>query len=329
MRRYLVGLLAAIVAVIVLLPALLVRGCQDGARPRASGVTVSLYLVGERRVVRLELEDYLVGVVAAEMPARFHIEALKAQAVAARTFTVKRLRRFGGAGSRYTAAADISDDPAEGQAWMSIGQMKKKWGVLSYQGQLTRIQSAVSETAGVLAAYQGQLIEAIYHSTCGGRTEAAVDVWGRPFPYLIEVDCGYDSHAPHYRETVRIPVERAAAAFGIRLSKSQVQAALGSGQQLFRVVSATGTGRARQVFFAGAVLDGERFRKALNLLSPRFRYAMNKSELVITTIGYGHGVGLCQYGADGLAKSGKGFTEILQYYYPGTALVKISNKAQR
>lgn len=328
MRKAFVYLFFVVAAFIVILPAVLVRGCHNqAARPR-DGIQVQLFEVASKKVTSMLLEDYLVGVVAAEMPARFQPEALKAQAVAARTFTVKRLRRYGGAGSRYHSGADLSDDPAEGQAWLSPKQLKRKWG-LSYGANLNKVTRAIRDTEGLIATFQGKPIEAIYHSTCGGTTEAAVQVWGRPIPYLISVSCGYDRQSPHYRTTVRIPIAQAARLLHVEVTNSQVRTASATGRPLFKVLSQTHTGRARQIQFAGATFDGERFRQALKLGSPRFRYAVSQDDLILTTIGYGHGVGLCQYGAEGLAKAGASFNRILGHYFPGTSLARIVNKSSR
>lgn len=328
MRKALVCLFAVIAVMIVALPAVLVRGRLNPAAPPGNSIMVGVCEAATQRVVSLSLEDYLVGVVAAEMPAEFHIEALKAQAVAARTFAVRRLRRFGGEGSRYHRNADLSDDPAEGQAWLSPKRLKKKWG-LAYGRNLSKISRAVRDTDGLILEYAGKPIDAIYHSTCGGRTEAATLVWGQTIPYLVSVSCAHDRHSPRFRSTTRIPLQRAAELLHVNVSGRQIRATAASGQPVFKILAQTHTGRAQQVFFAGAVFDGERFRQALKLGSPRFRYAVTGDDLVITTIGYGHGVGLCQYGADGLAKAGVGFSRILAHYFPGTTLAKIVNTSSK
>ena len=154
-----------------IVPILLVR-CQPRAEG-GTGILVRLHRVDQRRTYIMDLEEYLKGVVAAEMPAAFHPEALKAQAVAARTVTVRRLLRYGGKGSKYDPSADFSDDPVEGQAWLSQRDLRRRWGWRAYSANWAKVSRAVEETKGLILTYQGRPIDAVYHSTSGPRTEAA------------------------------------------------------------------------------------------------------------------------------------------------------------
>lgn len=326
MKKAAAYLFSLIALLTLMLPAFLVRSCRAPQQQEnsASTLSVKLYDIQTRTLYRLPLEEYLIGVVAAEMPANFHLEALKAQAVAARTFTVKRLKYFGGKGSKYHADADLSSDPGEGQAWLSEKELHAKWG-LRYGSNLARVRQAINETAGILLTYDGKPIEAIYHSTCGGVTESAVEVWGKDYPYLRSVTCGADGHSPKYRQTYRFTIQEAAAKLGVKSFQGKAITASTQGSGIFKVVGQTNTGRAQKIYFAGKEISPEQFRTALNLNSARIRYNISGNNLAITTIGYGHGVGLCQYGSDGLAQKGWSFNQILQHYYPKTALVKITN----
>ena len=325
MKKAVAYLFSLTVLLTLMLPAFLVRSCRAPQQQESSAISVKLYDTQARVVYRMPLEEYLVGVVAAEMPANFHLEALKAQAVAARTFTVKRLKCFGGKGSKYHPDADLSSDPGEGQAWLGEKELRAKWG-MRYGSNLARIQQAVNETAAILLTYDGKPIEAIYHSTCGGVTEAAVEVWGKDYPYLHSVVCGTDGHSPKYRQTYRFTIQEAAAKLKIQAFQGKAITASTQGNGILKMVGQTNTGRAQKIIFAGKEVSAEQFRIALGLNSPRIRYNINGKNLVITTIGYGHGVGLCQYGSDGLAQKGWSFSQILQHYYPKTALVKIANQ---
>lgn len=198
-----------------IVPILLVR-CQPRAEG-GTGILVRLHRVDQRRTYIMDLEEYLKGVVAAEMPAAFHPEALKAQAVAARTVTVRRLLRYGGKGSKYDPSADFSDDPVEGQAWLSQRDLRRRWGWRAYSANWAKVSRAVEETKGLILTYQGRPIDAVYHSTSGPRTEAAQDVWGRAVPYLQSVACPYDRHSPRYRQTVRFTPGELARRLGVRL----------------------------------------------------------------------------------------------------------------
>ncbi|HAH95819.1 MAG TPA: stage II sporulation protein D [Firmicutes bacterium] len=325
MKKAAAYLFSLIVILTLMLPAFLVRSCQAPQQQESSAISVKLYDTQAHALYRLTLEDYLVGVVAAEMPANFHLEALKAQAVAARTFTVKRLKCFGGKGSKYHPDADLSCDPGEGQAWLGEKELRTKWG-MRYGTNLARIRQAVTETASLLLTYEGKPIEAIYHSTCGGVTEAAVEVWGKDYPYLRSVVCGADGHSPKYRQTYRFTIQEAAAKLKVKAFQGKAITASTQGSGILKMVGQSNTGRAQQIIFAGKKITAEQFRTALGLNSPRIRYNVSGKNLVITTIGYGHGVGLCQYGCDGWAQKGYSFSRILQHYYPGTTLVKIANQ---
>ncbi len=180
------------------LPALLVRGCSWSGPPQTrqqQGPLVRLQLQ-TGQVVTLPLEEYLVGVVAAEMPAEFHPEALKAQAVAARTYTLRRLAGFlrpNAEQGHSLSDTDLSTDPENSQAWIPVSEMRRRWGTLSFGYYYGKIEAAVRDTAGEVVVYRGQLIDPVYHASCGGLgTEDATDVWGHDVPYLKGVACNWD-----------------------------------------------------------------------------------------------------------------------------------------
>ena len=169
---------------LVLIPVLyLKRGFPAERVPSSSGISISLYARQEGRVYRLDFEDYLIGVVAAEMPAEFGVEALKAQAVAARTLAIRRLPRFGGRGCQHTRGADFCDDPGENQAWLSNDELYRKWGRSEFETYYRKIRRAVQETRGVVMVYNNRLIDAVFHSTCGVGTAAAREIWHYDIPY--------------------------------------------------------------------------------------------------------------------------------------------------
>ncbi len=311
-RTLLVGL-AALVFCLIILPTILVRGCAP-ARTGLSGLTVALYLGGAKEVVRLGLEDYLVGVVAAEMPARFSLEALKAQAVAARTLTIKRMRSFGGRGCRHAGAADLCDQPGDGQAWLSEADLRRTWGwrYNSLQGKIAR---AVAETRGLVLLYEHRPIDAVYHSTCGGKTEDAAQVWGHPIPYLQSVVCGYDSFSPRYRTQVKIAGDELLRRLGL---KPGGRTALD-----LHILGRSPSGRVTSVSVAGKAYTGSAFRQAVGLRSANFTWTLQGKTVIFTVKGYGHGVGLCQYGAEGMARKGANYTQILRHYYRGVSFGRL------
>lgn len=312
-----------------IVPILLVR-CQPRAEG-GTGILVRLHRVDQRRTYIMDLEEYLKGVVAAEMPAAFHPEALKAQAVAARTVTVRRLLRYGGKGSKYDPSADFSDDPVEGQAWLSQRDLRRRWGWRAYSANWAKVSRAVEETKGLILTYQGRPIDAVYHSTSGPRTEAAQDVWGRAVPYLQSVACPYDRHSPRYRQTVRFTPGELARRLGVRLPGQGVAGTLpvATGGQGVQVLERSSGGRAKLIRAGDVIFRGEEFRRRLGLRSTHLALWESKGHVLIETVGYGHGVGLCQYGADGMARQGADFRRILQHYYKGVEIRRLVAKSAK
>ncbi|MGE5551987.1 MAG: stage II sporulation protein D [Bacteroidota bacterium] len=313
MRRTVLMVLAICLFLVIILPALLVRGCAP-RQSKAAGLKVNLYVCQARKVIRLDLEDYLVGVVAAEMPAHFSLEALKAQAVAARTLTLRHLRQFGGRGCSHLARADLCDQPGDGQAWLSDAELRRRWG-WSYVRLRARVRRAVQETKGLVLLYEHKPIDACYHSTCGGATEDAKSVWGRHIPYLVSVACGYDTLSPRFRTQVRMSRQELSRRLGQNLP-----AAAPFGLQ---ILGRTPGGRVTTLNLGGKTWTGAAFRAAAGLRSANFTWQVEGGEVIFSVRGYGHGVGLCQYGAEGMARQDAGFLKILTHYYRGVTLGRI------
>ncbi len=271
----------------------------------------------------LGLEEYLVGVVAAEMPASFPEEALKAQAVAARTYAVKRLQVPDPRIKNLNQNADLSTNPALNQAWISSEEMKNRWGVWEYRTYKKKIVRAVQETVGEVLVYQGQLIDPVYHSSCGGgRTENSEDVWKFKIPYLRSVACV--DHQDRYRETVHIiDLAQLDKALGTSLQSIPVSK-LQTGKNYIQVMERTGTGRVKTVRFGNTMISGTELRSKLGLASTWFDWQVKGESILFVTRGNGHGVGMCQYGAKALAEQGKDYRQILTHYYTGVGFARIS-----
>ncbi|MFW5986551.1 MAG: SpoIID/LytB domain-containing protein, partial [Halanaerobiales bacterium] len=182
MRRKIGIYLLIIFIILILVPLLLVKEQDD------EKIVLRVYNHQLDKIVEMELNQYLRGVLAAEMPARYHPEALKAQAVAARTYTLKQLPRYGGSRNSAYKGADVSTDYRECQAYFSEREMKDRWGFIPFFYYWSRINTAVEETAKQVLVYDGKLIDAVYHANSGGRTENAEYVWGRNTPYLKSVE---------------------------------------------------------------------------------------------------------------------------------------------
>ncbi len=263
-------------------------------------VRVKMQATGD--VETYSLEDYLFGVVAAEMPALYEEEALKAQTVAAYTYYIRKKNSEGD--------YDITDDYRVDQAFITPAAAKEKWGD-GAEKYSSRILSAVKEVMGKKITYDGQPISAVYHAVSGGRTERAKDIWGGDYPYLVAVDSSWDKQAPNYIST---------AIFTAAELKSALEALVGITDlenNCFGEPSRTESGSIKSISVAEATLTGQQIRSALSLKSADFDVTFADGVYTFTVRGYGHGIGMSQYGANCLAKEGKTYIEILTHYYPG------------
>lgn len=322
MKRAVMLVLVIEVAILLLLPVVISRGIRKTPRgletPReglTSPVPVKVLLHKTGRVETMPLEKYVLGVVAAEMPASFALEALKAQAIAARTYAVKRMKTFGGSGCEGNPEADVCTNPDHCQAWISDQEMRSKWGG-DYERNYAKIEEAVASTAGLVLSYQNRPVDPVYHSTCGGRTEDASEVWKDDVPYLKSVECGYCRHSPSYRTTVDISFDE----LGTRLGDRTVPVFFRQGRAGVEVTSVSPSGRVRALRVANTVIRGQDIRRLLGLPSTSFDVEKRGGSLRFTVRGKGHGVGMCQWGADGMARKGKTFEDILRYYYRGVQI---------
>lgn len=264
-------------------------------------------LLLDGQVISMEMEVYIVGVVLAEMPASFELEALKAQAVVARTYAMKRVAE----GLRHTQGA-VCVDPGCCQAYITPEEYQNSRGTLA---DVLKVTAAVEATAGQVLTYEGQLAEATYFSCSGGRTEDAAAVWGTTIPYLQAVDSPGEEQALPYKNTVSFTREEFAEALGRNL--------LGDPQNWLGMVTYTPGGGVATMVVAGVSYTGVRLRQLLNLNSTAFTMTVSDGKIWITTLGKGHRVGMSQYGAEAMAVTGSTCDAILAHYYPGTKIDKI------
>ncbi|MGB9804338.1 stage II sporulation protein D [Desulfofundulus sp.] len=320
-RRLLLGLICLVLSLTMGLPVLV--NYLSPVRIQERETRVRLYLHSTGRIIELPLEEYVTGVVAAEMPASFPLEALKAQAVAARTFIVHRLVA-GGVINNDHPGADICDDHTHGQAWISRDEMRRRWGTLRYYEYYYKIKRAVDETRGLVITYKGQLIDPAYHASCGGRgTESASAVWAVDVPYLVGVPCPYDED-PEPVRTVSLPLARVDRALGVHLEALPVTAGGHGAGNVVEVLERTPTGRPKTVRIGEKKMTAVVVRDLLGLRSTDFTMQLKGDQVEITTRGYGHAVGMCQYGAKGLAEHGYTFDRILKHYYTGVEITRIN-----
>ena len=256
---------------------------------------------GDGRVVSLELEDYVTGVVGAEMPALFNSEALKAQAVIARTYALKA----------NSMGRTLSDNEST-QSYKDNGDLAGIWGS-NYSSYYSKIKDAVNSTKGIYLTYNGNYIEAVYHSTSNGRTEDSSNVWGNSFPYLVSVDSVYDNSNPSFSISKSFSYSDISSKLGINVSSNTE----------FNILGYTSGGRVSSISVDGHEFSGVSFRSMLGLRSADFDIVKNDEDVVITTRGYGHGVGMSQYGANGMGKAGYSYSDILLHYYPGVSIEQL------
>lgn len=263
------------------------------------GQTIKLKLnTGE--TINIALEDYVIGVVGSEMPALFNSEALKAQSVAARTYALKKTSM--GA----TLTATTSD-----QVYKTNDQLKAMWGN-SYDTYYNKVKNAVLATKGEVMTYNGNYIDAVYFSTSNGRTEDPIYVWSYTQPYLKSVDSKWDIGTTFFNATKTIPKSEISSKLGVNLTSiSEIT-----------INSLTTGGRVNSVTIAGKEFTGVQIRTLLGLRSSDFTVSESGNNIVFTTKGWGHGVGMSQYGANGMANAGYSYSQILKHYYTGISIVK-------
>jgi len=267
----------------------------------------------EDAVTQMSLSEYLPGVVAAEVPVFFEAEAIKAQAVTARTYALYRVER-GGA----HPDADVCTDPAHCSAWLSQEDLMQKWGE-DFEKNRALIVNAVDATDNMVVKYNGELIDAVFHSTSSGRTEAAVDVWGAQRDYLVSVESPGEEVAPRYACTLEIDAARLKALLEAGIAGLTVE---GQPQDWFSSPVRSEAGSVMSINICGTDVKGSTVRSLLGLNSSNFTVTVLKDKFIFTTVGYGHGVGMSQYGANAMAAKGADYEEILCHYYTGTAVEK-------
>lgn len=307
MGRFILSVLVSCLVVLIIVPAVLVRGFnweEERKLTYTGQPTVDVKING--KIQTLSIDEYIKGVVAAEMPANFELEALKAQAVAARTYALYQQERKG------SLTTDFQTD----QAWLSKEELRKRWGFFQSFKLWRKVSQAVEETRGEVLVFGGKPIFAAYHSTCGGQTEDAQVVWGNSLPYLKSVKCKYCRESPRYRQELDFSTHDLAVATGIDLSAQAVS----TGSKALAITRKSSAGRVERVRVGERELKGTDFRKMLGLRSTNFTMKKQGTRIKLTVVGNGHGVGMCQYGCQGLAKEGKNYRQILEHYYQGADL---------
>lgn len=314
----------SVLIILLVLPAVIVKSCRGPTfpydeTPEDGRITINVYFHKEDKVKEMYLEDYLVGVLAGEMPASFELEALKAQAVIARTYAVSRMKEFGGAGYEGNPQADICDDFKHSQHFVTEEEAKSKWSLWQKNSNWNKIVEAVYSTKGEIITYKGKPIDALYHSTCGGATENSEEVFTNAIPYLRGVQCNYCQESSRLNQKVTYTKQQLISI----LEGDGLQQVVGAREIDMGAVSKTESDRIIQYRIGDKIFRGTDVRHLFKLNSSRFTYNYDGSNITFNVVGYGHGVGMCQFGTNGLAKKGEKYKKIINFYYTDVEIVNI------
>lgn len=270
-----------------------------------SNLIIKVKRVNKGTIEEIPFEEYVVGVLSGEMPASFEVEALKAQAVAARTYALKKMN------DNYENEYHVVDT-TDNQVYLDDNELRLRWGE-TYDGNISKVKKAVYDTLGEYLVYDNQIIDALFFSTSTGVTENSGEIFSNQLPYLVSVSSSFEEGvSPVYKDSVEMPLSTFYTNLGLPF-KDNVS---------IEVLETTSTGRIKTIKINDNVFSGEEIRIKLGLRSNYFNIIQINQIIVINTKGYGHGVGLSQYGAEAMALKGYKYDEILKYYYTDVDLKK-------
>jgi stage II sporulation protein D len=323
--------LFSMLCVTIIVPGLLVKKIPDGdASPPApihgplqetiteQGLMIPVYLTKKSAIETVPLEQYVKGVLAAEMPVEFELEALKAQAMAARTYVVRRVLEKDY--SNMPVSDALVTDTTAHQAYLTEQELREKWDKSSYETNMAKIDRAVNETKDMILTYEHKPINATFFSTSNGYTENSEDYWPFMSPYLRSVPSPWDIKlSSRYQESVDLSYKSMLQKLGVASIATSGTSAKG-----MKVLEWSTGHRIKKMAIGGKTFSGREVREKLGLASSQFSWKWSGSKITFTTYGYGHGVGLSQWGANGMAKEGKTAEQIVTYYYTGISIEKAS-----
>lgn len=269
--------------------------------------SISVFITADKSVDIMEMRDYIIGTVAAEVPASYETEAIKAQALAAITFAEYR-KKLGG--DKSIDGAIVSDDSSQHQGYISVNEMKNRWGE-AFDVYYAKISDAVDEVIDEVITFDGEPIMAAYHAISSGKTESADVMWGDDVPYLQSVDSQWDEDSTRYESSVVISSDELAEMMNVDISDVYV-----------KTKSTSPSGTVLEIEICSVAMTGMEVRELLGLRSPAFTVVKEDGEYIFTSKGYGHGVGMSQNGADCMAQDGYTYDEIIKHYYQGVEIEK-------
>ncbi len=278
--------------------------------------TVKLLHAKTGEVEEIELDNYLLGVVSSEMPANFEIEALKAQAVVARTYTIYKIT----SGKKHENA-DICDDSNCCQAWITKEERLNKWNESERESNWAKIEEAVNSTKGKIIVYEGKPINAFFHSNSGGITDTATNVWGGSnYPYLQAVETSGEDAYSQYNSEVTITKDEFISKIKEYHNDFEIDF---SKENQIEILEYTDGERVKTIKIGNLNLSGVEVRTIFGLRSAKFEVTIDDENIKFTVVGYGHGVGMSQTGADSMAKQGNNYEEIIKHFYTGVEIIDI------
>lgn len=280
---------------------------------------IKAYNLKTNEVIVIDFEEYIKGVVASEMPAEFNFEALKAQAVTARSYLLYQLKKFPDGQPEHKDAPICTGTHC--QVWNSkenlIASHEDGW----YDKYWAKIEEAVNSTNGQILTYDGKIIEPLFHSTSGGRTENSEDVFSASVPYLRSVESPYEKNAPKLHGSAKISVNDFISK--IKAIYGNVNITPNNLKEKIKLGEISEGGKIKTIIIDGTEISGREMRSLFDLNSTNFNFVQSGNEIEIVTTGYGHGVGMSQWGANGMGEEGYNYKEILKHYYTGIEIVSL------
>lgn len=304
MKKILLMTLIILIIPVITITIIKPKKIKEKTYLKENNIVVRVKRESKNKIEKIPLEKYLIGVLAGEMPVSYDIEALKAQAVAARTYTINKIEQ------NKEKEYDVVDTTND-QVYKDEEELKNVWKE-NYQTNKTKILQAIKETRGEYLTYEGKPIHAFFFSTSSGTTENCKDVFGENLPYLVSVSSTWDESSPSYKNTTVYTKQEF-------LEKLE----LPYNENINMQIERNETNSINKITINNKTLKGTEFRFKLGLRSTNLEIEQKENNITITSKGYGHGVGMSQYGAKELANNGYKYDEILKYYYQGIELKKI------
>lgn len=320
MKKFLSLILLSAIVIIILPVALLKENISPAestfipqtstTQPTPNTNTLTVFRSVNQENVEIDFFEYVCGSVAAEMPLSYHNEALKAQAIACYTNAL-RLKNASESDTPY----HISDDSSVHQGYLSRTQREEKWGK-DFEKYEAKLESVVKSVENLALYYDNELCVAAFHAICSGKTESAENVWGEKVPYLASVKSSGDNLSPQYSSVVVFEKNEF-----IEIAKDLTNSKnIKKLKNLMEITEKSKSGTVLKVTIDKNTFTGDEIRKAFSLKSPVFTIEATEKTVTFNVVGYGHGVGMSQYGADFMARQGSSYEEILKHYYKGVEI---------